>query len=193
MRWLRARRLRAFFVRLGGVFNRERCERELSDELASHVALHIEDNLHAGMTAEEAKKLILVTAHRRESFGDGFERICAAIAKLAEEDPSLSFVQDQASGEMKLFGQGEMHVRVALEKLAARFGVTVEAKKPSVSYCETIREATTIRGRHKKQSGGHGQFGDVVIDIKPRGRSEGFVFDEIVHGRTVPRQYFSSV
>ncbi len=120
-------------------------------------------------------------------------RMAAAIAKLAEEDPSLTFVQDQASGEMKLYGQGEMHVRVALEKLAARFGVTVEAKKPSVSYCETIREGTTVRGRHKKQSGGHGQFGDVVIDIKPRGRSEGFAFNETVHGGTVPRQYFSSV
>jgi elongation factor G len=120
-------------------------------------------------------------------------RLAAAMAKLAEEDPSLTFVQDQASGEMKLFGQGEMHVRVALEKLAARFGVTVDAKKPSVSYCETIREATTIRGRHKKQSGGHGQFGDIVIDIKPRGRSEGFAFNETVHGGTVPRQYFSSV
>jgi elongation factor G len=120
-------------------------------------------------------------------------RLASAMAKLAEEDPSLTFVQDQTSGEMKLFGQGEMHVRVALEKLAARFGVTVEAKKPSVSYCETIREATTIRGRHKKQSGGHGQFGDVVIDIKPRQRSEGFAFNETVHGGTVPRQYFSSV
>ena len=120
-------------------------------------------------------------------------RLAAAMQKLAEEDPSLTFVQDQASGEMKLFGQGEMHVRVALEKLAARFGVTVEAKKPSVSYRETIREPTTIRGRHKKQSGGHGQFGDVVIDIKPRARSEGFAFNETVHGGTVPRQYFSSV
>jgi elongation factor G len=120
-------------------------------------------------------------------------RLAAAMQKLAEEDPSLTFVQDQASGEMKLFGQGEMHVRVALEKLAARFGVTVEAKKPSVSYRETIREPTTIRGRHKKQSGGQGQFGDVVIDIKPRARSEGFAFNETVHGGTVPRQYFSSV
>ncbi len=120
-------------------------------------------------------------------------RLAAAMAKLAEEDPSLSFVQDQESGEMKLFGQGEMHVRVALEKLAARFGVTVEAKKPSVSYRETVRDATTLRGRHKKQSGGHGQFGDVVIEIKPRARSEGFAFSETVHGGTVPRQYFSSV
>ena len=85
-------------------------------------------------------------------------RLAAAMQKLAEEDPSLTFVQDQASGEMKLFGQGEMHVRVALEKLAARFGVTVEAKKPSVSYRETIREPTTIRGRHKKQSGGHASW-----------------------------------
>jgi len=120
-------------------------------------------------------------------------RLAASMSKLVEEDPSLVFVQDQDSGEMKLFGQGEMHLRVALERLAARFGVAVEAHKPQVAYRETIRDSVSVRGRHKKQSGGHGQFGDVALTVGPRGRGEGFAFSETVHGGAVPRQYFSSV
>lgn len=120
-------------------------------------------------------------------------KLTAALAKLADEDPSLVFSQDQASGEMKLAGQGEMHLRIALEKLAARFGVHVEAHKPSVAYRETIRKTANVRARHKKQSGGHGQFGDVLLDVEPLPRGEGFRFSETVHGGTVPRQYFSSV
>ena len=95
--------------------------------------------------------------------------------------------------EMKLYGQGEMHLRVTTERLADRFGVTIHTHKPTVAYRETIRDAVTVRGRHKKQSGGHGQFGDVVVEVAPRGRGEGFAFAERVHGGAVPRQYFSSV
>ncbi|MDB5643634.1 MAG: elongation factor, partial [Hyphomicrobiales bacterium] len=120
-------------------------------------------------------------------------RLTSAVAKLCEEDPSLVFTQDAASGEMRLAGQGEMHLRVALERLADRFGVLVSAKRPGVAYRETIRDGVTIRGRHKKQSGGHGQFGDVVLDIRPQAPGEGFAFAETVHGGTVPKQYFSSV
>jgi elongation factor G len=120
-------------------------------------------------------------------------RLAAALAKLCEEDPSLAYVQDQESGELKLMGQGEMHLRVIAERLAERFGVAVDTAKPSVAYRETIRDGVTVRGRHKKQSGGHGQFGDVVVEVSPRERGEGFAFSERVHGGTVPRQYFSSV
>jgi len=120
-------------------------------------------------------------------------RLAAALAKLVDEDLSLNFIQDQESGELRLSGQGEMHLRFALERLASRFGVTAEGRKPNVSYRETIKDSVSVRGRHKKQSGGHGQYGDVVIDVKPRRRGEGFAFDEKVHGGTVPRQYFSSV
>ena len=100
-------------------------------------------------------------------------RLAAALAKLCEEDPSLAYVQDQESAELKLFGQGEMHLRVIVERLAGRFDVVVETKKPSVAYRETIRDPVTVRGRHKKQSGGHGQFGDVVVEVgaaRPRRR-----------------------
>jgi len=120
-------------------------------------------------------------------------RLAAAFAKLCEEDPALSFVQDAEMSEMKLYGQGEMHLRVTTERLADRFGVTIHTHKPTVAYRETIRDAVTVRGRHKKQSGGHGQFGDVVVEVGPRGRGEGFAFAERVHGGAVPRQYFSSV
>ena len=120
-------------------------------------------------------------------------RLAAALAKLSEEDSALAYVHEPESGELKLFGQGEMHLRVTSERLADRFGVAVDSKKPSVAYRETIREAVTVRGRHKKQSGGHGQFGDVLIEVAPRARGEGFSFAEKVHGGTVPKQYFSSV
>jgi len=120
-------------------------------------------------------------------------RLAAALAKLTEEDTALTFVHDNESGELKLYGQGEMHLRVTTERLADRFGVHVDSHKPSVSYRETIRDSVQVRGRHKKQSGGHGQFGDVLVEVAPQGRGDGFAFAEKVHGGTVPRQYFSSV
>jgi len=120
-------------------------------------------------------------------------RLTSAIAKLIDEDPSLAFVQDQDNGEMKLLGQGEMHLRIALERLTARFGVMAEVRRPSIAYRETIRDTVNVRGRHRKQSGGHGQFGDVVIDVAPLARGDGFRFSESVHGGAVPKQYFSSV
>ena len=120
-------------------------------------------------------------------------RLAAALTKLAEEDASLHFIHEAESGALMVKGQGEMHLRVALERLQARFGVGVDAARPGVAYRETVRDAVSTRGRHKKQSGGHGQYGDVLIDLRPRGRGEGFAFDEKVHGGTVPRQYFSSV
>jgi len=120
-------------------------------------------------------------------------RLAAALAKLVEEDPALVAKHDPESGELKLSGQGEMHLRVIAERLADRFGVAVSTHKPSVAYRETIRDPVTVRGRHKKQSGGHGQFGDVLVEVAPRGRGEDFAFAEKVHGGSVPRQYFSSV
>jgi elongation factor G len=99
----------------------------------------------------------------------------------------------QETGETVLEGHGEMHLRVTLERLTGKYGVAVTSTTPRVNYRETIRKAVTKRGRHKKQSGGHGQFGDVVLQIEPLPRGSGIQFAETITGGVVPRQYFSSV
>jgi elongation factor G len=116
-----------------------------------------------------------------------------ALSKLLEEDPSLSVVHNPETHEVVIWGQGEMHLRVATERLAERYGIALVTRPPTVGYRETIRKSITQRGRHKKQSGGHGQFGDVVLDIKPLPRGSGFSFDEKITGGVVPRNYIPSV
>src|SRR5215472_11789722 len=116
-----------------------------------------------------------------------------ALLRLNEEDPSLSMVQNARTHDTVLWGQGEMHLRVAQERLKDRFGVNVKSHPPAIGYQETIRKPITQRGRHKKQSGGHGQFGDVVLDIKPMPRGSGFEFQEKVVGGAVPRNYIGAV
>jgi elongation factor G len=116
-----------------------------------------------------------------------------SLLRLNEEDPSLTMVQNPRTHDTVLWGQGEMHLRVALERLGERFGVNVKSHPPAIGYQETIRKPITQRGRHKKQSGGHGQFGDVVLDIKPLSRGEGFSFAEKVVGGAVPRNYIPAV
>ncbi|MBV9564627.1 MAG: elongation factor G [Bradyrhizobium sp.] len=116
-----------------------------------------------------------------------------ALLRLNEEDPSLTMVQNARTHDTVLWGQGEMHLRVALERLRERFGINVKSHPPVVGYQETIRKPITQRGRHKKQSGGHGQFGDVMLDIKPLSRGEGFKFEEKVVGGAVPRNYIPAV
>ena len=120
-------------------------------------------------------------------------RMTSALAKIVEEDPALVFETKADLGEMRLLGQGEMHLRVAVEKLASRFQVGVETGKAKVGYRETIKASASARGRHKKQTGGHGQFGDVVIEVAPLPRGEGFVFNDKITGGVVPRQYIPSV
>jgi elongation factor G len=116
-----------------------------------------------------------------------------ALNKLVEEDPSLTVFHNPETHEVVVWGQGEMHLRVATERLADRFGIAIERRRPTVGYRETIKRPIQQRGRHKKQSGGHGQFGDVVLDIKPLPRNAGFVFEEKITGGVVPRNYIPSV
>ena len=120
-------------------------------------------------------------------------KLTAAIAKIIEEDPSISLSHSQDMGEMVLWGQGEMHLRVALEKLVRKYGIDASTRPRQIPYKETIRKATEVRGRHKKQSGGHGQFGDVVVTIKPRPRGSGFEFSDEITGGVVPKNYIPSV
>jgi elongation factor G len=117
-----------------------------------------------------------------------------ALLRLNEEDPSLTMVQNAQTHDTVLWGQGEMHLRVAQERLRDRFGVNVKSHPPAIGYLETIRKPVAHqRGRHKKQSGGHGQFGDVLLDIKPLARGEGIKFEETVVGGAVPRNYIPAV
>jgi len=121
-------------------------------------------------------------------------KLGVAFNKLHDEDPSLVIHHNAETHEVVVWGQGEMHLRVATERLADRYGVAVERRQPSVGYRETIRRPiAAVRGRHKKQSGGHGQFGDVVLDVKPLPRGSGFSFDEKIVGGAVPRNYIPSV
>jgi elongation factor G len=116
-----------------------------------------------------------------------------ALNKLIEEDPSITIEHNADTHEVVLWGQGEMHLRVLAERLTDRFGIAIDKRSPSVGYRETIKKTIQQRGRHKKQSGGHGQFGDVVLDIKPLPRGSGFTFAETITGGVVPRNYIPSV
>ncbi len=135
--------------------------------------------------------VLAVAVQARERKDD--VKLGVAFTKLTEEDPSLTIVHNPESHEVVMWGQGEMHLRVAGERLGDRYGVPVNTRPPTVGYRETIRKPIQIRGRHKKQSGGHGQFGDVVLDIKPLPRSAGFTFEEKITGGVVPRNYIPSV
>ena len=120
-------------------------------------------------------------------------KLSAAVAKLVEEDPSLRVEHTTDTHQILLFGQGEMHLRVALERLARKYGIEVVREPRRIAYKETIKSATEIRARHKKQSGGHGQFGDVKIEIRPLPRGSGILFDEKITGGAVPKNYIPSV
>ncbi len=120
-------------------------------------------------------------------------KLSASLAKLSDEDPSLQIEQNPETHDQILWGQGEQHLRLALERLKTRFGLEVSTGAPQVPYRETIRSSTSVHGRFKHQSGGHGAFGDVQIEIEPMPRGEGYAFEERIVGGVVPRQYFSSV
>jgi elongation factor G len=120
-------------------------------------------------------------------------KLTSALAKAMEEDSSLKLDHVHDTHQMVLWGQGEMHLRVTLERLKRKSGIEAVTQPRQLPYRETIRKGTTIRARHRKQSGGHGQFGDVVLDIAPLARGEGFRFDEKIHGGVVPRQFIPSV
>jgi elongation factor G len=120
-------------------------------------------------------------------------KLGAAFTKMIEEDPSVSIVHNADIHEVVMWGQGEMHLRVAAERLGDRYGVPITVRAPTVGYRETIKKPITQPGRHKKQSGGHGQFGDVMLEIKPLSRGSGFKFEDRITGGVVPRNYIPSV
>ncbi|MCU7651581.1 elongation factor G [Acutalibacter sp. LFL-21] len=120
------------------------------------------------------------------------DKVAQGMMRLSEEDPTLQFATNNETHEMILSGLGEQHLDVAVSKLKTKFGVDVSLKKPKVPYRETIRKTVQVQGRHKKQTGGHGQFGDVWIEFSPCD-SEGLEFGERVVGGSVPKGFFPAV
>ncbi len=121
-------------------------------------------------------------------------KLSDALQKLVEEDRSLSFEADAETHQMLLRGQGEIHLQIALARARTKYSLPLVTDRPAVPYKETIRKPVSrIQGRHKKQSGGHGQFGDVFLDIKPLPRGSGFEFHDKIAGGVVPKQYIPAV
>ena len=120
-------------------------------------------------------------------------KLTGALSRLVDEDPSLSFGHDVDTGEFLLWGQGEMQLAIAIDRLRNRFNIQVTHHRPQVPYKETIRGAVSQHARHKKQSGGHGEFGDVHVDIKAMPRGAGFSFNDTITGGAIPKQYIPAV
>ena len=120
-------------------------------------------------------------------------KLSGALHRLTEEDGGLIVEHDDANHEIRLRGVNDEHLNTVLARLKRRYGVEVKSHAPTVGYRESIRKPVRQHGRHKKQSGGHGQFGDVIIEIRPLSRGEGFVFEEKIHGGSVPKQWIPAV
>ena len=132
--------------------------------------------------------LAIAAANRKDDV-----RLSGALAKLIDEDPGLTVANDLESHQTLVSGQGDGHVRLAIERLKRRYGVEVDIESPKTAYRETISAGVTQRGRHKKQTGGHGQFADVTIAVKPLPRGSGFTFTSKITGGAVPRQWIPAV
>ncbi len=120
------------------------------------------------------------------------EKISSGLNRLSEEDPTISVAMDNETHELILSALGEQHIDVVISRLKSKFGADVVLKQPKVAYRETIRKSVKAQGRHKKQSGGHGQFGDVWIEFEPCDSDE-LVFEEKVFGGAVPKNFFPAV
>lgn len=120
-------------------------------------------------------------------------RLSMALNRLAEEDPGVLWDQDDISREALLHGMSEEHLAVVVNRLKRRYGVDLSIQRPTIAYRESIRRPVTQRGRHRKQSGGHGQYGDVVLEVRPLARGEGTLFEERITGGAVPKQWIPAV
>jgi len=121
------------------------------------------------------------------------DKISTAMQRLREEDPTIGYSRDPQTHELLLAGQGQLHIGVTVAKLKRRFGVEVNLKPPRIPYRETITASTEAHGRHKKQTGGHGQFGDCKIRVAPLPRGSDFQFEDDIFGGAIPRQFVPAV
>jgi elongation factor G len=135
---------------------------------------------------------VLSYAIEPKSRGDE-DKISTSMHRLEEEDPSIRYSRDPQTKELLLSGQGQLHIEVTVAKLKRRFGVDVNLKPPRIPYRETIKASTEAHGRHKKQTGGHGQFGDCKIRVEPLQRGADFEFVDDIFGGSIPRQFVPAV
>jgi elongation factor G len=162
----------------------------------------LKETLTSDVLADKAAKIalppirfpepVISYAIEPKSRGDE-EKISTALHRLQEEDPSISYNRDQQTKELLLAGQGQSHIEVTVAKLKRRFGVEVNLKLPRIPYRETITAATEAHGRHKKQTGGHGQFGDCKVKFEPLPRGSDFEFVDDIFGGSIPRQFIPAV
>ncbi|MBT4486667.1 MAG: elongation factor G [Rhodospirillaceae bacterium] len=132
--------------------------------------------------------LTIAAAHR-----DDEVKLSSALAKVRDEDPSISIGHDDSTHQLVMRGQGDIHLKITMDRLLGKYGLEVKSERPKVPYMEAIRKSVEQHGRHKKQSGGHGQFGDVHLAIKPLPRGSGFEFVDKIVGGAIPRQYIPAV
>jgi len=121
------------------------------------------------------------------------DKVYSAVSKLLEEDINLSLSRDAETGDILLSGQGQLHIEISVEKVKRRYKVDIVLKTPKVPYRETFKGKADVQGRHKKQSGGRGQFGDCFIRLEPASRGEGYQFEDKIVGGAIPRQYIPAV
>ena len=175
-------------VAAGEVFGAGRCEQLKPGDLVSETTR--QPGQHAAWP--EAPQPVYALAVQPQNRQDDV-KLSGSIAKLIEEDPSLALEHNHDTHQMLLWGQGEIHLQLAVERLKSKYNVAVVTQRPQTPYKESIRRGTDVHSRFKRQSGGHGQFADVKVQIKALPRGSGFVFVDAVVGGAVPRQFISSV
>ncbi len=152
-----------------------------------------EGNLNSELPKAEQLPPVFALAIAPERRSDEV-KISAALTKLMEEDPALAWEQNPDTHEIILWGQGEIHLKVTLDRLRRKYNLPMTTQVPHIPYKETIRKAAPrVHGRYKHQSGGHGQFGDVYLEIKPLPRGEGYSFNDKIVGGVIPKQYIPGV
>jgi elongation factor G len=161
------------------------------DEAATGALLSPSGKVDAGDWPHPLKPLFALSVHARQRADE--VKLTGALGRLVDEDPSMSFGHDADTGELLLWGQGEMQLNIALDRLRNRYNMEIASSQPQVPYKETIRGTVSQHARHKKQSGGHGEFGDVHLDIKPLPRGGGFEFSDSITGGAVPKNYIPAV
>ena len=175
---------------------------EAAEVGAGDIAVAVKISANTGDTISDVSRIVefppmefpntcYSMAVKAKSQGDE-AKISTSMQRLTEEDPTLTYIQDETTKEQILSGLGEQHLEIAAAKAKTKFGADIKLTVPKIAYKETIRKKVKVEGKHKKQSGGHGQYGHVWIEFEPC-VSDTLVFEEKVFGGAVPKNYFPAV